>query len=71
MATAVAAGAVAASGFTFSSAEAAASDPKKVKFMEEATRLAIESVEKAGAGRSALSSSRMGKLSVAARTASS
>lgn len=50
MATAVAAGAVAASGFTFSSAEAATSDPQKAKFMEEATRLAIESVEKGWGG---------------------
>lgn len=49
MATAAAAGAAATFGFSSISAVAAPSDDKKV-FMEEATRLAIESVEKGWGG---------------------
>lgn len=49
MATAVAAGAAATMGFSQVSAVAAPSEDKK-KFMEEATRLAIESVEKGWGG---------------------
>lgn len=49
MATAVAAGAAATVGFSITAAEAAVA-PDKKKFMEEATRLAIESVEKGWGG---------------------
>ncbi|WP_332687559.1 nucleoside deaminase [Devosia sp.] len=49
MATAIAAGAAATAGFSVTAAEAAVS-PDKKRFMEEATRLAIESVDKGWGG---------------------
>lgn len=49
MATAIAAGAAATGGFSVTKAEAAVSSDKK-QFMEEATRLAIESVDKGWGG---------------------
>jgi len=49
MATAVAAGAAATAGFSVTAAEAAV-PPDRKKFMEEATRLAVESVEKGWGG---------------------
>ena len=68
--TAAAAAAIGVAGAGFSVTPAKAVPAKgQIKFMQEATKLAIESVEKGWAGRSTPSSSRTARSSAAGRTA--